>query len=378
MKPRSSRRTFLHTSSLTALTASSWTGWTAGQAATPIPRGSSDRRPLVVASANGHQFKNGGPRTCVEEVWERLARGTDVLEAVVEGLQIVELDPAEDSVGYGGLPNAEGVVQLDACVMHGTKRRAGGVAALEGVRTPARVAQAVADLTDHHLLVGRGAQEFARQLGLPIEPDLNTDNSRRKWLEWKRRVDPEHWLDPRRREAAAERARQSMIADGLLAPDRIYGTIHCHALGPKGEIAGATTTSGLAWKIPGRVGDSPILGAGNWVDAEAGAAGSTGRGEANLFNLCSHLIVEFMRQGKSPKDAALDALRRVCANTTDPRLLRRPGIPRFDLKFYVSNLRGQCAGVAMYQNPDARFAVCDANGPRLEPMDGLLPPAEEP
>ena len=283
MKPRSSRRTFLHTSSLTALTASSWTGWTAGQAATPIPRGSSDRRPLVVASANGHQFKNGGPRTCVEEVWERLARGTDVLEAVVEGLQIVELDPAEDSVGYGGLPNAEGVVQLDACVMHGTKRRAGGVAALEGVRTPARVAQAVADLTDHHLLVGRGAQEFARQLGLPIEPDLNTDNSRRKWLEWKRRVDPEHWLDPRRREAAAERARQSMIADGLLAPDRIYGTIHCHALGPKGEIAGATTTSGLAWKIPGRVGDSPILGAGNWVDAEAGA------GIAKKLVLTSHL-----------------------------------------------------------------------------------------
>jgi len=376
MNPRSSRRQFLRTSSLTALTASSWTGWTTGHAGDPIARGSGDRRPLVVASANGHRFKNSGPRTCVEEVWERLTRGEDVLEAIVEGLEIVELDPAEDSVGYGGLPNAEGVVQLDACVMHGTKRRAGGVAALEGVRTPAKVAKAVADLTDHHLLVGRGAQGFARQLGFAIEADLNTDNSRRKWLEWKRRVDPEHWLDPARRDAAAERARQSMIADGSLDPEHIYGTIHCQAIGPKGEIAGATTTSGLAWKIPGRVGDSPILGAGNWVDAAAGAAGSTGRGEANLYNLCSHLIVELMRQGRSPKDAALEALRRVCVNTVDPRLLRRPGIPRFDLKFYVSNLRGECAGVALYQNAEARFAVCDANGPRLEPMEGLLPAAE--
>jgi N4-(beta-N-acetylglucosaminyl)-L-asparaginase len=312
----------------------------------------------------------------VEEVWERLARGEDVLEAIVAGLQIVELDPAEDSVGYGGLPNAEGVVQLDACVMHGTKRRAGGVAALEGVRTPVKVAQAVADSTDHHLLVGRGAQDFARQMGFPIEADLNTDNSRRKWLEWKRRVDPEHWLDPVRREAAAERARQSMIAEGLLDPAHVFGTIHCQAIGRGGEIAGATTTSGLAWKIPGRVGDSPILGAGNWVDAAVGAAGSTGRGEANLYNLSSHLIVELMRQGQSPKDAALDALRRVCANTVEPRLLRRPGVPRFDLKFYVSNLRGECAGVSLFQNPDARFAVCDANGPRLEPMDGLLPKEE--
>ena len=376
MKPQPSRRDFLRTSSLTALTASSWTGWTASHAAESTPRGSSDRRPLVVASANGHQHKNGGPRTCVEEVWERLARGEDVLDAIVEGLQIVELDPAEDSVGYGGLPNAEGVVQLDACVMHGTKRRAGCVAALEGVRTPAKVAKAVADRTDHHLLVGRGAQEFARQVGFPIEADLNTDNSRRKWLEWKRRVDPDHWLDPARRDAAAERARQSMIADGLLDPEHVYGTIHCHAIGPQGEIAGATSTSGLAWKIPGRVGDSPILGAGNWVDAEAGAAGSTGRGEANLYNLCSHLIVEWMRQGKSPKDAALEALRRVCASTRDPRLRRRPGVPRFDLKFYVSSVRGECAGVALFQNPEARFAVCDANGPRLEPMEGLLPAAD--
>src|SRR5512139_2892086 len=148
MNPQLSRRDCLRARSLTALTASGWVGWTTGRAAEPIVRGSGERRPLVVASANGHQHKNGGPRTCVEEAWERLARGEDVLDAIVEGLQIVELDPAEDSVGYGGLPNAEGVVQLDACVMHGTKRRAGCVAALEGVCTPAKVAKAVADHTD--------------------------------------------------------------------------------------------------------------------------------------------------------------------------------------------------------------------------------------
>jgi N4-(beta-N-acetylglucosaminyl)-L-asparaginase len=373
MNPRSTRRQFLHHGAAAALVGSASSSWSADSTSAPAILGTPGHRPLVVASANGHRYRNGGPRTCIEEVWERLGRGEDVLESIVSGLNIVELDPEEDSVGYGGLPNAEGVVQLDACVMHGSKRRAGGVAALEGVRTPSRVAKAVADLTDHHLLVGRGAQDFARQVGFAIEPDLNTDNSRHKWLEWKRRVDPEHWLDPARRAAAAERARAAMIAEGLLDPQRLYGTIHCHAIDPKGGMAGATTTSGLAWKIPGRVGDSPILGAGNWVDADVGAAGSTGRGEANLYNLCSHLIVERMRQGAHPKDAAVEALRRVKANTMDPRLLNRHGAPRFDLKFYVSNLRGEYAGVALYENASARFAVCDANGPRLELMEGLLP-----
>lgn len=374
MNTRSTRRRFLRDSAGAALAAPMMGPWAAAQGAPAIrPPSGAASRPLVVASANGHQHTNGGPRTCVQEVWERLAKGEDVLEAVVAGLQIVELDPAEDSVGYGGLPNADGVVQLDACVMHGTRRRAGGVAALEGVRTPVAVAQAVANLTDHHLLVGRGAQEFARQMGFTIEPDLNTENSRRKWLEWKRRLDPEHWLDPARRAAAAERARTSMIADGWLDPEHVFGTIHCHAIGSRGEVAGATTTSGLAWKIPGRVGDSPILGAGNWVEGEVGAAGSTGRGEANLYNLCCHLIVEALRRGAHPKDAALEALQRVVANTVDRRLLNRHGAPRFDLKFYVSSVKGEHAGVALFQNDQARYAVCDAQGPRLAPMDGLLP-----
>ena len=254
-------------------------------------------RAVVISSRNGNQFKNGGPRTAVHEAYERIARGEDVLDAILAGVNIVENDPLDDSVGYGGIPNADGVVQLDACVMHGPKKRAGGVAALEGVRTSSLVARAVMEQTDHHLLVGEGAQRFARQLGFKIEDDLNTEHSRKLWLEWKRRIDPSHYLDPDKRISAGARARETMLADGLLSPERYYGTIHMSAINTKGELCGATTTSGLSFKIPGRVGDSPILGAGNYVDQDVGACGSTGRGEANLFGLSSYLVVEEMRRG---------------------------------------------------------------------------------
>jgi N4-(beta-N-acetylglucosaminyl)-L-asparaginase len=332
-------------------------------------------RPVVVSSANGHQHRHGGPRTAVEEAFLRLTRGDDVLDAVVAGVALNELDPADDSVGYGGLPNADGVVQLDACCMHGPRRRAGGVAALEGVRTPARVAQAVLDHTDHHLLVGRGAQEFARQMGFTVEDDLNTPHSRQLWLEWKRRIDPEHWLDPARRSGEAERVRRAMRAEGLLDPQHVYGTINCNAVNARGEVCGVTTTSGLSWKIPGRVGDSPILGAGLYVDGEVGAAGSTGRGEANLFGLSSFLIVEEMRRGRSPKDAGMEALRRIRANTVEKRLLDAEGNPAFSVKFYVLNRRGEYAGVGMYASHAGKpqtYAVCTEDGPRLLPVEGLL------
>jgi N4-(beta-N-acetylglucosaminyl)-L-asparaginase len=329
-------------------------------------------RPVVTASANGNKFRNGGPRTCVEEAFERIARGADVLEAIVAGVSIVELDPEDDSVGYGGLPNADGVVQLDACCMHGPTKRAGGVAALEGIRTPSLVAKAVMETTDHHLIVGRDAQEFARQMGFKVEDDLNTEHSRRLWLEWKRRIDPQHYLDPAQRARAADGAREAMIAAGLLDPERVYGTIHCSALGPKAEICGATSTSGLAWKIPGRVGDSPILGAGNYVDGEVGAAGSTGRGEANLYNLSSFLIVELMRRGAHPKDAALEALRRVRSATVEKRLQNARGNPAFQLKFYVLNRKGEHAGVALYGGDEITYAVCDENGSRTVAMEALL------
>ncbi|MGE0455359.1 MAG: N(4)-(beta-N-acetylglucosaminyl)-L-asparaginase [Vicinamibacteria bacterium] len=332
-------------------------------------------KPVVVASANGNQYKNGGPRTAIEEAHRRITQGEDVLDAVIAGVNLVELDPLDDSVGYGGLPNADGVVQLDSCCMHGPRRRAGGVACIEGVRTPSLVARAVMQQTDHHLLVGRDARTFARQLGFEVEDDLNTENSRRKWLEWKRRIDPSHYLDPDKRAEAAERARASMIADGLLDPLRVYGTINCNGVSPKGEICGVTTTSGLAWKIPGRVGDSPILGAGLYLDGEAGAAGSTGRGEANLYNLSSFLIVEGLRRGLHPKDAGMEALRRIRANTIEKRLLNRDGNPDFYVNFYILDRQGRYAGVSMYSNykgRPVRYAVCTEKGPETLPVDGLL------
>lgn len=326
-------------------------------------------KPVVVSSANGNRFKNGGSQTGVEKAFDLITKGSDVLDALVEGVHLCELDPEDTSVGYGGLPNADGVVQLDSCCMHGPTRRAGGVACLEGVRTPSSIAKAVMEMTDHHLLVGKGAQDFARNLGFKIEDDLNTELSRQRWLEWKRRIDPEHYLDPKKRGDAMLMAGLSMVRDGLIDPEHFYGTINCDGVNSKGEVSGVTTTSGLAWKIPGRVGDSPILGAGLYVDGDVGAAGSTGRGEANLYNLCSFLIVEEMRRGKHPKDAGLEALKRVQKNTVEKRLLNNRGLPNFGLNFYVVNIKGEYAGVSMYP---ARYAVCTEKGPETVDCAPLL------
>jgi N4-(beta-N-acetylglucosaminyl)-L-asparaginase len=334
-------------------------------AAAPAVLGAKAAKPVVISSRNGNEFKNGGARTAVHEAYERILKGEDVLDAILAGLNILELDPLDDSVGYGGIPNAEGVVQLDACVMHGPTRRAGGVGALEGVRTPCLVAKAVMTNTDHHLLVGAGAQWFAKVMGFTVEPDLNTENSRKKWLEWKRRIDADHYPTPAAREESGRRVRDTMIAEGWLSAERVYGTIHMNAVNAKGEISGGTTTSGLAFKLPGRVGDSPILGAGNYVDADVGACGSTGRGEANLYGLSSFFVVEAMRRGAAPKDAIAEVLRRIKAQTAK-RLLKPDGNPRLDVKFYAMNVRGEHAGMAKY-------AVCDDGGPRLVPMDALLP-----
>src|SRR4029078_2685747 len=333
-------------------------------------------KPVVVASANGNKCRNGGSKTCVETAFAMITGGSDVLDALVAGVNIVELDPLDDSVGYGGLPNAEGVVQLDSCCMHGPTKRAGGVAALEGVRTPSLVAKAVMENTDHHLLFGKGAQEFARNMGFKIETDLNTENSRRKWLEWKRKIDPDHYLDPKKRAEAGRRATLEMLAEGRIRQENLHGTINCNAINSKGEICGVVTTSGLSWKMPGRVGDSPILGAGLYVDGEVGAVGSTGRGEANLYGLCSFLIVEEMHRGKQPKDAGVEALRRIKANTYEKRLLKRDGNPSFYVRFYILNARGEYAGVAMYDLNDngtkATLALCNENGPQNLPFEALL------
>jgi N4-(beta-N-acetylglucosaminyl)-L-asparaginase len=327
-------------------------------------------KPLVISAANGNIFKNGGTVTCVEKAFKMITEGKDVLDAVIAGVNIVELDPLDNSVGYGGLPNADGIVQLDSCCMHGPKKRAGGVACLEGVRTPSLVARAIMDNTDHHLLVGKDAQTFARNLGFTIEADLNTEKSRRLWLEWKRRLDPAHFPDPRSRADAGLKAALDMAAEGLIDPDHVYGTINCNGINAKGEICGVTTTSGLAWKIPGRVGDSPILGAGLYVDGDVGAAGSTGRGEANLFNLCSFLIVENLRRGQHPKDAAMDACKRIKSNTIEKRLLDSRGEPNFNVLFYVLDAKGNHAGVSLL--PGARYAICTENGPQTLPCEPFL------
>ena len=329
-------------------------------------------RPLVISDRSGIAFTNGGPMSCVEKAFEMITAGEDILDSLIAGVNIPELDPEESGIGYGGLPNAHGVVQLDACCMHGPLKRAGGVAALEGVRTPSRVAQAVMDYTDHHLLVGQGAREFARNMGFEIENDLNTDRSRELWLEWQRRVDPDHYLDPKERAIRGYDAGLQMVREGLIRADSFWGTVNCNGISPRGEIGGVTTTSGLAWKIPGRAGDSPILGAGLYVDGEVGAAGSTGRGEANLFNLSSYLIVENMRRGLHPKDAGLEALRRIKANTIEERLLNSRGEPAFDVRFFILNAAGEYAGVAMYGSRESTYAICTENGAESRPLEGLL------
>jgi len=350
--------------------------------------------PLLVADVSSIRHKNGGPESAIERAYRGITGGEDVLDAIVAGVNIPELDPAESGIGYGGLPNADGVVQLDSCLMHGPRKWAGGVAGLEGVRTPSLVAKAVAELTDHHLIVGEGAREFARALGFDIEDDLNTKHSRAMWLEWRRRVDPSHWLDPDERirdtrrgdtgrdpdhEArlqrfhdASQAADLSMVDDGLIDSESYWGTTSLEALSQDGDICGVTTTSGLSWKIPGRAGDSPILGAGQYVDNDVGAAGSTGRGEANLFSCASFLIVEFMRQGMAPKDAGMRTLGRIKDNTIESRLLNERGLPNFNVRFFILNKAGDYAGVAMYGTGEGAFAVCDENGAREEPLEGLL------
>src|SRR5688572_30231303 len=369
MSPHPTRRQFVAASGL--LTTLAATGTLAPLAAAQAPQvlARGKIRPVVVASANGNQWKDAEGLTCVAKAFKMIAAGADVLDAVVAGVNILELDPDETGVGYGGLPNADGVVQLDASVMHGPLKRAGAVACLEGVRTPSLVAKAVLEQTDHHLLVGKDAQRFARQMGFKVEDDLNTETSRKLWLEWKRRTDPQHYPDPKDRAEAGHRVGMAMVAEGLIHPEHYFGTVNCNGVNAKGEVCGVTTTSGLAWKIPGRVGDSPILGAGLYVDGAVGAAGSTGRGEANLFGLSSFLIVEEMRRGQSPKDAGMAALKRIVANTVERRLLNGRGLPNFNVNFYIVNLKGDYAGLALYPND---YAVCTEAGPQTLQVEALF------
>jgi N4-(beta-N-acetylglucosaminyl)-L-asparaginase len=383
-----SRREFVAAGTVAGLAAIPWQPLAAVGAPAVHTRRAS--RPVVISDYSGFEFRNGGTENAVERAFRQMTGGGDILDALIAGVNIPELDPTETGIGYGGLPNADGIVQLDASCMHGPLRRAGAVACIEGVRTPSLVARAVMDRTDHHLLVGDGARQFARDLGMTVEDDLNTERSRALWMEWRRRMDPGHWLDPDRRPskgaidrhekdpgdvdlaARARRAGWSMVQDGLIPEGSYWGTINCNGVNAAGDVAGVTTTSGLAWKIPGRAGDSPILGAGLYVDNDVGACGSTGRGEANLYNCSSYLVVEEMRRGRSPKDAGMEALRRIRRNTVEDRLLNARGEPNFNVRFFAVNKAGDWAGVAMYHSGETRFALCDENGARTPELEPLL------
>ena len=276
---------------------------------------------------------------------ELMLKGMDTLDAAVEGVKIQELDPADNSVGYGGLPNEHGVVQLDASCMHGPTRRAGAVAALEGIKTPSEVARLVLKYTDHIMLVGEGAKRFALSYGFK-EEDLLTPESRQLWLEWRaNRGSQDDWLDVPEKEP--------MVA-------RPTGTINLDVVNARGEVSSVTTTSGLAWKIPGRAGDSPIVGAGQYTDNDVGAAGSTGRGEANILACGGFLTVEGMRRGAAPTDACLETLKRV-VRITPPRLLKN-GRPTFNLSFYAVNKRGEFGAASLYPS---RYAAHDGSSGAL-------------
>jgi N4-(beta-N-acetylglucosaminyl)-L-asparaginase len=344
-----SRRRFLETGAAAAAALS--LGRVDTAEASPIASAGAASRPTVIASANGLRG--------VARAREMLIKGADPLDAAIAGVNIQELDPEDQSVGLGGLPNADGVVQLDASCMHGPTRRAGAVASLEGIATPSLVAKAVMDYTDHILLVGPGAKAFALQMGFK-EQNLLTEKSRQDWLRWKARINPnDNWLDH----------------DDDVTIKFSTGTINMNAVTANGDIASVTTTSGLSWKIPGRVGDSPLIGAGQYCDNTVGAAGSTGRGEANIKICGAFLTVEGMRRGLTPQQACLATLERVVA-MTERRLLDDRGRPRFDVNFYAIAKDGSYGAARIYAG--GQFAVADAKSARLEDSAFLFKAAERP
>ncbi len=330
---------------------------------------------VVISSANG-------ARACARAM-EVLNAGGDTLDAVVAGVNINEEDPEDTSVGYGGLPNEEGIVELDASVMHGPTRRAGSVASIRGVKAPSKIAKLVMEQTDHIMLVGAGASKFAREMGCP-EEDLLTEKSRLAWLTWKMSLrDPEghsNWgpgLDApkpktmsRLKEMFPQADEAMLVWAWEMAGHPTFGTINCLSRNAKGEMSGVTTTSGLAWKIAGRVGDSPIIGAGLYVDQDVGGAGSTGRGEENIRIVGGHSVIENMRHGMSPREACLEALKRVVRNF-DNDMAR---LEKVDLHFYALRKDGEYSSASLWNGEmragklsPARFAVNDGSGAsRLE------------
>ena len=346
----------------------------AASAGSGFAQGSSKN--IVISSANG--------LAACRKANEVISGGGDTLDAVIAGVNIVELDPEDPSVGYGGLPNEEGVVELDASVMHGPTRRAGSVASLRGIKTPSKIAKLVMDQTDHVMLVGEGALRFAKAWGYQ-EEDLMTPKSRLAWQVWKQSLkdasghnnwSPGLW-DTGKKAAAELKNRFPGVSDEELAwawdmaVHPTTGTINCLALNTKGEMSGVTTTSGLAWKIPGRVGDSPIIGAGLFLDQDIGGAGSTGRGEENIRIAGAHSIVENMRHGMAPTEACMDALKRIARNYNNDQ----SKLGQFDINFYALRKDGVHGAATLWKGKrrGASYAVNDGGGEsRLEPCAFLL------
>lgn len=311
--------------------------------------------PRVIASQNALQ--------AIERIYQRLTEQVDTLDAVVEGITMVEDDPNDHTVGYGGLPNENGVVELDASVMHGPTYRVGAVAAVPRIRHVTKLAQQVMEMTNHSLLVGDGALQFAKACGFP-EEELLTEDARRIWLHWKRtRSLHDDWLTPEEQELIDPAVARWFKLSPATQTSRPQGTVHAGALNTQGQMSGATSTSGLAFSLPGRVGDTPLIGAGLYVDPEVGCCGSTGRGESALKHVVSSTVVELMRAGKSPEQAGLEVLQRM-AHHTEPRLRNEQGQPKYNVTLYILSKTGEYAGVCL-RGPRP-FAVADSQGARLE------------
>ncbi len=326
----------------------------------------SGKRPLIVSSANGlHALDKG---------MEILKKGGDTLDAVVAAATVLEDDPDEHSVGYGGLPNEEGEVELDASVMHGPTRRAGSVASVRRIKNVARLAKTVMERTNHVMIVGEGARRFAVAQGFE-EMNLLTDYSRRAWLAWKASTsinwrpgtDSPEWQEKMAMlfEDTPEDRELRAYAESVIAHPPT-GTISCMAVDEKGDISATTTTAGLAWKIPGRVGDSPIIGAGCCVDNEVGAAGSTGKGEKNIKISGGHTIIEMMRKGMLPTEACMEALHRIARNYNNDK----KKLTTFHLLFYALNKDGAHGSASLWRRTSikkkiAGYAVHDGSEARL-------------
>lgn len=322
-------------------------------------------KPLVISSLNGLRS--------IQKAMDIMKGNGDTLDAVIAAVNVVEDDPNDRTVGYGGLPNEEGVVELDASVMHGPTRRAGAVASLRDIKNPSKVAKLVLEKSNHVLLVGEGALRFALAHGFKRE-NLLTEESREIWIRWKERLsDRDNWgpgLDsPQTKISRIQDEREKQLA--IMAEAYIQlpptGTINCLAVNEKGDISGTTTTSGLAFKIPGRVGDSPLIGCGLYVDNDIGAAGATGRGEDCIKINGAHTIVELMRQGKSPTDACTEALKRIVRNYNNDM----KKLSQVSMEFYALNKSGEYGGASLWsRQPRATDTGIVSKNPKFAVNDG--------